>query len=476
MTHTRGFSPEAALTFEPYAGAVIDRYRIPGLVVAASRDGTPVYVRSFGYADVERGVPTTPETVFGVASVTKSFTAASVMRLADAGALRVGDPIVQYLPEFRIPGGNTTQVKIHHLLTHTAGLPGLASRWYAFARSATRDPEGAKPPVRIDARPPIETYADLFTYLLEDDWTPLGPPGAQCSYSNEGYVMLGAIIERVSGRPFTRYVTEEIFEPAGLANTAFGPSDAVRPPTMSMPHIPRIRDGRTEVVTTSSWWYSDVWNPAGGICSTVEDLLRYLEIYRTGGLVGHERILSQHAVAEMLRPHIEVWPGCGYGYGLQILDDYRTGPLAEHGGGRRSIAAHVAFIPAQELAVAVLANLADVPVRLIAHAALNVMQDVAPDTPPQTFTQQEIPLHRCRAYLGEYRSTEGTVIRVQSGVTGVTVEVDGTTWPAQPVGDNAFVVRVRDGSVYTRFLLDPAGRAQAVAHGLRIIRRTPTHA
>ncbi len=461
--------------FETYADDLLRRYEVPGAAVALAQDGVLTYTRGFGWADVEHGVPAAADTVFGIASVTKSFTAAAIMRLADGRRLSVDDPVVEYLPEFRVPGGDAAAVRIHHFLTHTAGLPLLPSRWYAFGASARADADGARPPVNVEARPPIETPEHLMAYLAESDWRPLGPPGAQFSYSNEGFALLGAIVARLSGRPYARYVTEEILEPAGLARTWFGPapdrSPAGSEDGVTVPYVVRKSNGGQDVVPARTWWYSDVWHPAGGLCSTVTDLVRYLDLYRTGGMVRRQRILSEASLAAMTHLHVMVSPGLGYGYGLGVLPEYRGRTLIEHSGGRRSISAHVAAVPSRGLAVAVLANLADAPVRAVAHGVLNVLQGAAPDTPAIAHPEYVCPTDRLDAYAGEYRSEEGTVVRVTRDGDDLVIDADGQRLAARPVGPDAFVVNPRGTDQYVRFLTDAAGRARAVAYGSRIISR-----
>lgn len=460
--------------FEAYTLGLVREHKTPGLVVMAAQNGVVTYARGFGYADVERGTAAGVDTAFGVASVTKSFTAAAIMRLQDVGRLSASDPVVWYLPEFRVPGGDATKITIHHLLTHTAGLPPLPSRWYAFARSALVDPEGETPPVPVDARHPIDTPEDLMAYLGEIDWAPLGPPGAQFSYSNEGYVLLGAIAARVSGQPYTRYVIDEILEPAGLRHTTFGPRPDSTPPGMATPYIARTRNGQREVVPARSWWYSEVWLPAGGICSTAADLIRYLELYRTGGRIGREWILSEASVAAMVSPHVEVWPGLGYayGYGLSMLRDYRGTALLEHDGGSRSISAHVAVVPARGLAVVALANLADAPVVAIADGFLNVLDGLPPETPPLALPDHACPVERLAAYAGEYRSGEGEILRARAEGEVLVIDADGLQFAARPVGVDAFAVRPRGTDRYLRFLMDDSGRVRAILYGMRIIART----
>ena len=456
-------------TFEAYADALLARYGVPGAAAAASRGGEVVFARGFGAADRERDVPAVPETVFGVASVTKSFTAAAIMRLADAGRLAVDDPVVQYLPELRVPHGDAASIRIHHFLTHTPGFPPLPSRWYAFGASARLDAEGAPPPVPVESRPPFATAGDLMAYLAETDWTPLGPPGAYFSYSNEGFALLGEIVARVSGRPYEHFVSDEIIRPLGLTRTAFGPKPSAPVAGTTTPYIAQTHDGVTAIVPARTWWHSEVWDPAGGICSTVLDLLRYLELYRGEARHG---VLSHESIAAMLRPHAPTAPGQTYGYGFGVIPDYWGAALVEHGGGRRSISAHVACVPSRGTAVAILANLADAPVRTIAHGLLNVLEGRAPESPAISYPDYTPAAGRLDAYPGDYRSGEGSLVLARVAEGGLEIEADGERRPARAVGPDAFTVTVRGAEQYVRFHRHGGNRAWAVAYGSRIIRRT----
>lgn len=190
-----------------FAGGVREQNAVPGLAVAVGREGVEVYAAGFGEREIGAGAPVTPDTVFGVASVTKSFTALAVMQLHEAGKLSVDDPVTRYLPEFRTPDAEATRaITLHHFLTHTAGFPPLPSRFFAFARSAEGDAAaGGKPSWAAD-HAPIDTYEDLMDYLAEGGYMMLGAPGKRFSYCNEGFALLGAIIARVSGQPYEEYV------------------------------------------------------------------------------------------------------------------------------------------------------------------------------------------------------------------------------------------------------------------------------
>src|SRR4051794_5068225 len=205
-----------------FAEGVRRKHRAPGMAVAVALDGAEVYAEGSGEREIGTGAPVTPDTVFGVASVTKSFTALAIMQLAEAGKLAVDDPVTRYLPEFRTPDPAATRaITLHHFLTHSAGFPPLPSRFFAFARSAEGDPAAGGKPAWAADHPPIDTYEDLMDYLAAGGYEMLGPPGAQFSYCNEGFALLGAIVERVSGEGYEVYVHRHILEPAGMEQSGY---------------------------------------------------------------------------------------------------------------------------------------------------------------------------------------------------------------------------------------------------------------
>jgi len=376
-----------------FAGEMMARHRVPGFAVAVARDGTEIYAEGFGEREVGAGAPITPDTVFGVASVTKSFTALAIMQLAEAGKLSVDDPVTRYLPEFRTPDPEATgAITLHHFLSHTAGLPPLPSRFFAFARSMEGDPAAGSKPAWSADHAPIDTYEDLMAYLAEGGYTLLGPPGARFSYCNEGFALLGVIIERVSGQEYEAYVQRHILDPAGMAHSTFDVATLRTFPDVVTFHAARETDGRREVYAAPNWLYSSVWSPAGGLNSTVRDLLRYLEIYRTNGTVGEARLLSAAGIARMTTPYApHSSPGSSYGYGLGVIPDYQGRRLIKHGGGRKGISAEVIAAPETGFTGAAIANLAGVPVATVTLAAFNRTLGLPADMPIEEYADAPCP-------------------------------------------------------------------------------------
>lgn len=456
-----------------FTRVMMAKYRVPGFAVAVAHDGAEVYAEGFGERAIGVGAPVTPDTVFGVASVTKSFTALAIMQLAEAGKLGVDDPVTRYLPEFRTPDPEATRaITLHHFLSHTAGLPPLPSRFFAFARSMAGDPAAGSKPAWSADHAPIDTYEDLMAYLAEGGYMLLGPPGARFSYCNEGFALLGAIIERVSEQPYEAYVQRHILDPAGMTHSTFDVATLRTFPDVVTFHAARENDGEREVYAAPNWLYSSVWSPAGGLNSTVRDLLRYLEIYRTGGIVGDERLLSAEGVARMTTPDApRSSPGSSYGYGLGVIPNYHGLKLIKHGGGRKGIAAEVIAVPEAGFTGTAIANLAGVPVATVTLAALNRTLDLPVETKIEEYENVASPSARLPIYAGTYRAGEGQNIAVTAEAGALVYAFEGKRHVARPVGEHAFVVNTETGETYTRFLTEDGAPATAMTMGSRIIPR-----
>lgn len=456
---------------QAFAREMMATHAAPGLAVAIAQDGMEVYAEGFGEREIGTGAPITPDTIFGVASVTKSFTALAIMQLAEAGKLAVSDPVTRYLPEFRTPDPETTHaITIHHFLTHTAGFPPLPSRFFAFARSAEGDSAAGDKPAWAADHAPIDTFEDLMDYLAEGDYMLLGPPGAQFSYCNEGFALLGAIIERVSGQGYEPYVQEHILDPAGMMRSTYDVATLRTFPDVVIFHAARETDGKREVYAAPNWLYSSVWSPAGSLNTTVRDLLRYLEIYRTGGTVDGVRLLSRSMIAQMTMPHApRSSPNSSYGYGLGVIPDFHGKKIIKHGGGRKGISAEVVVVPEIGFTGAAIVNLAGIPVATVTQAALNRTLGLPIGATIEEYTDVPCPPERLPTYTGIYRSGEGTQITVTAEDGALVCTLEGKRLVARPVGTHAFTLNTETGEVYTRFLVNSGAPASAMTMGSRIV-------
>lgn len=198
---------------------------LPALSIALVERGETVFARGFGFRDSERGLPATPRTLYGIGSVTKSFTCLAIMQLQEQGELRVDDPVERYVPLEVRPFGRP--ITLHHFMSHSSGIPALA-----YAEAVIRHAAGA-----ADSYLPIASYDDMLTFLNgAHDWVQ-SPPGERWFYLNEGYILLGAVIEKVSGQPYADYIQLHVLEPLGMARTFFDKSGVDRDQDVAVPYV-----------------------------------------------------------------------------------------------------------------------------------------------------------------------------------------------------------------------------------------------
>jgi CubicO group peptidase (beta-lactamase class C family) len=466
--------------FEGFAEDVIVQGQIPGVAMALAHDGEVVYEHGFGHRDAARSLPVTPDTRFGLGSVTKSFPALAIVQLEEAGTLSVTDPVTRWLPEFRLPraqdGRDVPEIAIHHFLTHSSGIPPEPALLHARAASIVADPDlermHPRPmsvPANIRDFEQIASYEDLMALMARQDWAALGPPGRAISYSNEGYVLLAAIVERASGQSFAAYLQEHVLDPLGMTRTGLYTSATPSSEPEVVPFAVDARGGTREVFASPAWWDQGTMFGNGGLKSTTRDLLRYLEIYRTGGESHGRRVLSTAGIEKMTMPHQPIPSGGAYGYGLRI--DEAPGGLkaVEHGGGNKGVATQVVVVPERGLSAVALTNLANAPASKLAFGAINAYLGVAPETPWASYPEFAVKPGTLGRFVGTYQGQPGTAAQVSTRDNVLFVDLGDGPKRAHPYAERCFIVE-ESGEVLA-FLEDAAGTVWAVAPGLRTFPR-----
>ncbi|KPV45097.1 serine hydrolase domain-containing protein [Alicyclobacillus ferrooxydans] len=456
--------------FEAAAQKVLAAYDVPGVIVAVARDGEPVSFQPFGYRDREQQLELDKDTVFGIGSVTKSFTAVAIMQLEEAGLLSVDDPVVKHLPEFRLANTDVSGITIHHLLTHSAGLPPLGTLYAAMLDSIREDPDTPKEP--FEKLEPIRTYGEFFEFVAAQDVKLLGEPGRYFSYSNDGFAVLGAVVEKVSGKPYETFVEENILQPAGMLNSGF--DHRVLQERTNVAMIYGVREDGEEVYASPTWWESKVMSAAGFLKSTASDMLRYAELFRTGGLVGDVRLLSEDSVTQILTPHVECGPDWFYGYGMMITPDFHGVLVAEHGGNIKGASAYLTVIPEHALTSVMLSNLVTTPCGDVLRDALNLEMGLPLGTKRVDLTPRPTDGVDLQEYAGQYVSEEGAAVTFRVEDNALVAEFQGKTYPVSAVGEaDTFTFRVKEMDLTHKFLRDASDEVNAVHLGFRVIRKVP---
>jgi len=316
----------------------LHRWPTAGLAVGVVRDGSLAWFRGHGVADAATGTPISEDTVFRVASITKTFTAVAVMQLQERGLVDLDAPANDYLRAFQLVPrrGDFPPATVRHLLTHTAGaraVRGLAD--LLRVGLGWEVPEGR----------PVPPLADYYRGGLHLDTE----PGSRWAYSNHGFTALGSIVEEMSGLPLGHYFREHIFEPLGMESSDLLPSDRAR---SRLATGYRLRSGRFEAVAQ----HELVTTGASSVYSTTGDMARYVAALLGGGTSGHGSILRSTTVAEMFGPHYQSdprLPGMGLAFFRDECGGHRT---VSHDGILEGFHSDMVIAPDDGLGVLAFAN------------------------------------------------------------------------------------------------------------------------
>jgi CubicO group peptidase (beta-lactamase class C family) len=301
---------------------ILNRHAAVGLAVGVVRNGRLEFFHGHGVADIASNTPITEDTVFRIASITKTFTAIAVMQLQEQGRLDLDAPASSYLRAYRLLPAKASfrPATVRDLLTHTAGVPQMPHPARAlrtlFAGSVLT--EGGE---SYDLRQPLPTLAEYYGGGLRL----AAEPGTRFTYGDHGFATLGQIVEDVSGQPLDRYFREHIFEPLGMAGSDLLRSERVR---SRLATGYKLRSHGVIAVTDRQW----VTPGASSIYSTPSDMARYVAALAGGGANEHGRVLEPATLATMFGPQYQTDPRVP-GIGLAFMRSYLGAHLAvEHQG------------------------------------------------------------------------------------------------------------------------------------------------
>ena len=301
--------------FDEYLDALAKQARFTGAVLVA-RDGKVIFSKACGLANVELDVPNTPHTKFRLGSVTKQFTAAAILLLQERGKLSVQDPICKYVEGCPATWSDVT---IHHLLSHTGGVPNFTSF----------------PDYLPKMMMPVTTQEMIARFKDK----PLDfKPGEKWSYSNSGYFLLGSVIEKVAGESYESFVQRNIFEPLKMTSTGYDHFDTILKKRATGYSL---KNGK--MVNSQ---YLDMTQPyaAGSLYSTVEDLFLW-----------NEALYSDKLLSWKSRESMMTAVKNDYGYGLAIQTKWGR-KMVSHGGGINGFSTFIARFPDEKVTVVVLRN------------------------------------------------------------------------------------------------------------------------
>ena len=367
---------QAAADPGPRVDRVFARYtkETPGCAVGVARDGREVFARAYGMADLEHDITATPATIYEAGSVSKQFTAAAVVLLAQQGKLSLDDDVRKHIPEVPNYGAPIT---IRHLLTHTSGLRDWGSVAGIAGWPRTRR---------------AHTHAHVLDIISRQ--TALNyPPGAAYSYTNSGYNLLVMIVDRASGMPFADFTGKYLFEPLGMTSTEWRDDFTEIVKGRAIGYAPRRGGG-----FSTDMPFENV-HGNGGLLTTVSDLLAWTQNLETGRVGGPTFLAEMHRTGVLTgnRP-------ITYASGL-VVSRYNGVPEVSHTGSTAGYRAFLARYPAQKLAVALLCNAASANPGTIGHEVADIFLGDAARRPVAAALPKGItlPAAELGAKAGMYR-------------------------------------------------------------------------
>jgi len=389
--------------------------------VLVAREANVVFSKGYGSANLEWDIPNTPSTKFRLGSITKQFTASSILLLEERGKLKIDDPIRKYLTDAPAAWDKIT---VYHLLTHTSGIPNFTSL-----------PDYKT--LQMFDTPVAKTIATFRDKPLDFE------PGAKMIYSNSGYLVLGHLIEKITGASYEKFLQDNIFTPLAMKDSGYDSNGTIiahrAAGYMPSPNGP----------VNAGFVHMSIPHAAGALYSTTEDLLRWEQ-----GLFGG-KVVSSASLQKMTTPFKNDY-ACGLF--VRTVDGRK---VVEHGGGIDGFNTFMAYYPDDKLTVAVLANIngqtpAAIATKLAALAHGETVQS------PTERKEISLPAETLAKYVGTYEFTPGINLMIRVDGDHLTVQLTGQgQLPMFAESETKFFLKIVDAQV--EFVKDASG---AVTHAI----------
>jgi CubicO group peptidase (beta-lactamase class C family) len=387
--------------------------------VLVARDKDVLLSKGYGYANLEWDIANTPSTKFRLGSITKQFTAASILLLAERGKLKLDDPLKQYMPD---APASWDRITIFNLLTHTSGIPNFTALPQYKA-------------LQVNDASVLKTIGEVRDKPLDFF------PGEKMSYSNSGYIVLGYVIEKISDVTYEQFVQDNIFTPLGMQDSGYDSNTAL---------IPRRASGympSPKGPLNAGYIHMSIPHAAGALYSTTEDLLRWEQALFGG------KIVSSESLRKMTTPFKN-------NYALGVTVQTTSGKtVIQHGGGIDGFNTFLAYYPDDKLMVAVLANINGTAPGAIASKLAAVVHGEAVQSPGDR-KAIVLPAETLATYVGTYEFTPGVNLAIRLTGSELTAQLTGQGQrPIFPESETKFFLKVVDAQL--EFARDASG---AVTH------------
>ena len=330
-------TPEAYLKgLDKFITERMEEWKVPGLAISVVQDGRLVYSQGFGFRNIEKNLPVTPQTLFAIGSCSKAFTAATMGILVDEGKLEWNKPVKDYIPTFRLKDTFATErMTPLDLVCHRSGLPRHDPMWYNSSASRKE---------LFDRLRYLEPSEDFRTTY---------------QYQNLMFMSAGFLVGQIAGTSWERFVRNRIFMPLGMSNSNFSVNDSQKSPDFACPYMEK--DGKVIEIPFRN---IDTMGPAGSINSNVTDMASWILLNLNKGKIGDQQIISESSLREIHSPQMissksyrydeSFYSMYGMGWGIT---SYRGHLRLSHGGGIDGFTAQVILLPRDNIGMVILTNM-----------------------------------------------------------------------------------------------------------------------
>ena len=345
---------------------VMTKYQIPGLTIAIVQDGDMVYAQAFGVRNLDTREPMKPEYLFHMASVSKPFVATAVMQLVEQDKIGLDEPLITYLPYFRIDDDRYEQITIRQMLNHTSGMPDVLD--YEWDNPQTD--KGAS-----------ERYVRSLTGEKM-----IAAPGERWRYSNMAYDVMGDLIAKMSGQPFEVYVKENILNPLGMHHSTFfypETDESLR----TTPHI-----WETKPIVSKVYPYNRPHAPSSTLNSSVVEMTNWALVNLNRGELRGERILKEESYDLLYTPSADIQENVQIGLSW-FIRTYRDETIISHSGGDRGYRSYFGILPEKNLGFVLASNYDRTPVESIVEGVLDILLGHEPQAPKPSIVDEFVSVY-----------------------------------------------------------------------------------
>ena len=330
-------TPEAYLKgLDKFITERMEEWKVPGLAISVVQDGRLVYSQGFGFRNIEKNLPVTPQTLFAIGSCSKAFTAATMGILVDEGKLEWNKPVKDYIPTFRLKDTFATErMTPLDLVCHRSGLPRHDPMWYNSSASRKE---------LFDRLRYLEPSEDFRTTY---------------QYQNLMFMSAGFLVGQIAGTSWERFVRNQIFMPLGMSSSNFSVNDSQKSPDFALPYMEK-----DDKVIEIPFRNIDTMGPAGSINSNVTDMASWILLNLNKGKIGDQQIISESSLREIHSPQMissksyrydeSFYSMYGMGWGIT---SYRGHLRLSHGGGIDGFTAQVILLPRDNIGMVILTNM-----------------------------------------------------------------------------------------------------------------------